>query len=301
MKFLTSQISYFLNERAARQNIRALLKYVAFTTTVIAVYFVVFHLIMLHAEGRYHSWVTGIYWTLTDHSRIRRHHLYERHRPLIQHHRTNFRHRAAANLAAVHVHPAFLCYVARGANPAHGATRAAGKYQGPRDHLHLRHDRPRTDREIAPSGHPVLRHRTGLCGSGAHARRRPLGITGEIDSPATYQKLRVAQARLVFANSSDTVNTNIILTVREAALKVPVVGMVENEDSIDILQLSGCDHVLALHQKLAARLAGRVNAGHAQSHVIGNIRDLRVADSRCTIRPLSAGPSPIAASKKRPA
>jgi hypothetical protein len=111
----------------------------------------------------------------------------------------------------------------------------------------------------------------------------------------------VAQARLVFANSSDTVNTNIILTVREAALKVPVVGMVENEESIDILQLSGCDHVLALHQKLAARLAGRVNAGHAQSHVIGNIRDLRVADSRCTIRPLSAGPSPIAASKKRPA
>jgi len=75
VKFLTSQISYFLNERAARQNIRALLKYVAFTTTVIAVYFVVFHLIMLHAEGRYHSWVTGIYWTLTDHSRIRRHHL----------------------------------------------------------------------------------------------------------------------------------------------------------------------------------------------------------------------------------
>jgi hypothetical protein len=65
VKFLTSQISYFLNERAARQNISALLKYVLFTAAVIAVYSVLFHLIMLHAEGRYHSWITGIYWTLT--------------------------------------------------------------------------------------------------------------------------------------------------------------------------------------------------------------------------------------------
>ncbi len=68
------------------------------------------------------------------------------------------------------------------------------------------------------------------------------------------------------------------MTVRETALKVPIVGLVENEDSIDILQLSGCDHVLALHQKLGARLAGRVNVGHAQCHIIGNIRDLLVAD-----------------------
>ncbi|HKX51501.1 MAG TPA: potassium transporter TrkA, partial [Candidatus Binatia bacterium] len=65
MKFLTSQISYFLTDRDARQNIGALLKYLGFLTTLIAVYSVVFHLLMLHAEGRYHSWITGIYWTLT--------------------------------------------------------------------------------------------------------------------------------------------------------------------------------------------------------------------------------------------
>ena len=65
MKFVFSQISYFLTEKDARQNIRALLKYMGFLALVIASYSVIFHLIMLHAEGRYHSWVTGIYWTLT--------------------------------------------------------------------------------------------------------------------------------------------------------------------------------------------------------------------------------------------
>jgi hypothetical protein len=38
-------------------------------------------------------------------------------------------------------------------------------------------------------------------------------FTGEIDSVETYRAARVAQARLVLANASDTVNSNIVLTV----------------------------------------------------------------------------------------
>ena len=65
MKFLSSQISYFLSERGTRENIGALLKYLVFLILVIALYSVLFHVIMLYAEGQYHSWITGIYWTLT--------------------------------------------------------------------------------------------------------------------------------------------------------------------------------------------------------------------------------------------
>jgi Trk K+ transport system NAD-binding subunit len=280
VKFLTSQISYFLTERAARQNIRALLKYVAFTATVIAVYSVVFHLIMLHAEGRYHSWITGIYWTLTvmttlgfgditftsDIGRL---------------------FSIIVLLSGIVLLLILLPFM------------FIRLFYAPWLEAQIRLTAPR---ELAEniSGHviicgydtiaPGLIERLRLQGIpycviepdyAAAARMHGDGlsvITGEIDSRATYQKLRVAQARLVFANSSDTVNTNIILTVREAAPKVPIIGLVENEDSIDVLQLSGCDYVLALHQKLGARLAGRVNAGHAQCHVIGNIRGLLVAD-----------------------
>ena len=280
MKFLTSQISYFLNERAARQNIRALLKYVMFTAAVIAVYSVLFHLIMLHAEGRYHSWITGIYWTLTvmttlgfgditftsDIGRL---------------------FSIVVLLSGIVLLLILLPFM------------FIRLFYAPWLEAQIRLTAPREVSENI-SGHVIicsydtiargLIERLRLQGIpycvvepdyAAAARMHGDGlsvIAGEIDSPATYQKLRVAQARLVFANSSDTVNTNIVLTVREAAPKVPVIGLVENEDSIDILQLSGCDHVLALHQKLGARLAGRVNAGHAQCHVIGSIRDLLVAD-----------------------
>jgi voltage-gated potassium channel len=280
VKFLTSQIAYFLQDRAARQNIRALLKYVVFTATVIAVYSVVFHLIMLHAEGRYHSWITGIYWTLTvmttlgfgditftsDIGRL---------------------FSIIVLLSGIVLLLVLLPFM------------FIRLFYAPWLETQIRLTAPRelpediSDHVIICSYDTIARgliERLRLQGipyciiepdytEAARMHGDGLSvITGEIDSPATYRKLRVAQARLVFANSSDTANTNIILTVREIALKVPIVGLVENEDSIDILQLSGCDHVLALHQKLAIRLAGRVNAGHAQSHVIGKIRELLVAD-----------------------
>ena len=44
--------------------------------------------------------------------------------------------------------------------------------------------------------------------------------------------------------------------------------------------------MVPLHQRLGERLAGRVNAGHAQSHVIGNIRELKIADFAVPDTPL---------------
>lgn len=65
VKYLSTQLAYFLSERQARKNVRALLRYVAFVLAVIALYSALFHWIMLYAEGEEHSWVTGVYWTLT--------------------------------------------------------------------------------------------------------------------------------------------------------------------------------------------------------------------------------------------
>ena len=65
IKVLASQISYFLNENQHRRNVRALLQYVLFVLAVIAVFTVLFHVIMAYGEGREFSWLTGLYWTLT--------------------------------------------------------------------------------------------------------------------------------------------------------------------------------------------------------------------------------------------
>ena len=64
MKFLTPQITYLLTQRESRRDLRALLRYLAFLTATIAGYSAVFHLLMIY-EGQEHSWITGVYWTLT--------------------------------------------------------------------------------------------------------------------------------------------------------------------------------------------------------------------------------------------
>ena len=64
MKFLPSQLTYFLKPATSRRNIRLLLRFLLVLTFLVTVFSILFHVIMLF-EGREHSWITGLYWTLT--------------------------------------------------------------------------------------------------------------------------------------------------------------------------------------------------------------------------------------------
>ena len=99
-------------------------------------------------------------------------------------------------------------------------------------------------------------------------------------------------ARLVFANGTDTANTNVTLTVREVAAGTPIVAIAEHEDSIDILELSGANTVLPLKRQLGEYLASRVDAGRAEAHVVAAIHDLQIAE-------LPARDTPFAGMKVR--
>ena len=85
----------------------------------------------------------------------------------------------------------------------------------------------------------------------------------------------------------DTTNTNITLTVREVTKDVPIVAFVEAEDSIDILELSGATHVLALKQRLGEYLANRISAGHGEVDVIGGFKGLHIAEFAAHNTPLA--------------
>ena len=50
MKFLSSQLTYLLSQRESRQNLRVLLSYLLFLAGTIAVYSVVFHLLMRYDQ-----------------------------------------------------------------------------------------------------------------------------------------------------------------------------------------------------------------------------------------------------------
>ena len=64
MKFLPSQLAYVLEDSEAKQNLSALLRFAIVLVASVAIFAILFHAIMVY-EGQRHSWVTGVYWTLT--------------------------------------------------------------------------------------------------------------------------------------------------------------------------------------------------------------------------------------------
>jgi voltage-gated potassium channel len=103
-------------------------------------------------------------------------------------------------------------------------------------------------------------------------------LAGENDHRVTYEPAAAQTARMVLASCEDTTNTKMTLTVREVAPAVPVVAIVEQQASVDILALSGATTVLALKHQLGAYLANRVDAGRREAHAVGEFRTLQTAE-----------------------
>ncbi len=271
MKFLASQVTYFLSQHESRQNVRALAKYLVFLLGVIVLFSVIFHFLMAYVEGRYFSWATGLYWTLTvmstlgfgditftsDVGRI--------FSVIVL--------LSGVFLFLIMLPFAFIRY-----------------FYAPWLEAQIHAQCPR---EVPPdtTGHviicgfdtlaPTLIKRLNQNGipyfvieedapEGARMQQQGISVIhGMVDSRSTYERMRVRHARLVFANLEDTTNTNITLTVREVAPDVPIAATAAHPDSIDILELSGATHVLPLKQKLGEYLANRISVGGDRAHVIG--------------------------------
>jgi Trk K+ transport system NAD-binding subunit len=289
MKLLSAQLSYFFNQGVVRQNLRALLKFLLFLILVILVFTVIFHLIMLRVEGQRHSWLTGLYWTLTVMSTLGFGDI--TFQSDIGRSFSIVALLSGIVLLLIMLPFAFIRYFYA------PWLEAQIRWQTPRDveprvrdHVIIcRYD------SIAPGLIRRLnfnRIPTYVLEPDPVAAAQLLGeelpvVTGEIDSRETYERLRVAEARMVLANAEDTTNTNITLTVREIAPEIPVVAVVENEDSLDVLELCGATHALHLKRKLGEYLATRVALGRRRAHPIGSFRDVLIAEFTVQNTPLS--------------
>lgn len=280
MKFLPSQIAYLLSQPGARSNLRALSKYLIFLTLVVAVYAVLFHVIMVRVEGQEHSWLTGVYWTLTVMSTLGFGDItfYSDIGRLF----SIVVLMSGIVLLMIVLPFAFIRF-----------------FYAPWLEAQLRFRAPRQARADAADhvivthyealGRPLVR-KLGLSGvtcyvletdrqraAELHNEGVPV-VVGHLDAVGTYEALRVNRARAVVACGSDTINTNITLTVRELGEDIPVYALAEEDASVDLLELAGASHVLPLKRRLGEHLAGRVNAGHAAAHVIGRFEDLQIAE-----------------------
>jgi voltage-gated potassium channel len=289
MKFLPSQLAYLLSQPEGRQNVRALGKYLLFLLAVITFHSITFHLIKQNVEGEYYSWLTGFYWTLVVMTTLgfgdivftseigRAFSLVVLLSGIV--------------LLLVMLPFTFIRFFYAPWLEAQVRLRAPRRVpESTRDHVIITSYDPiargliqRLRLHAVPFF--VLEPNPQLA---AHMHGEGISVVaGELDSDATYTASRAAAARLVLANCDDTTNTNITLTVREVAPDVPIVAVVEEKDSIDVLELSGCTHVLPLKQRLGEYLASRVSAGHAAAHIVGRFRDLNIAELPVRHTPLA--------------
>jgi len=104
-------------------------------------------------------------------------------------------------------------------------------------------------------------------------------VVGPLDSALTYRHAGAARARLVISTLSDTANTNVAFTVRQAATSVPVAVTASKPASVDVLDLAGADHVLELGQLLGREMASRVLGSTGRVHAIGTIGGTIIAEA----------------------
>lgn len=279
MKTISTQLSYFLENKEIRRNLPLLMKFVGLLVLVVILFSVIFHFIMLY-EGEQHSWITGLYWTLTVMSTLGF--------GDITFHTDVGRFFSVVVLITgiimllVVLPFAFIRF-----------------FYAPWLEAQIR---TRAPRDLPPDthGHVIICSRDAIV-PGLIERLEQEDISyviiesdpstasdwfaegisaaiGEIDVKETYTNLRASQARLVVANREDIVNTNIILTVREVAPDVPIAAISNDENAVDILELSGASRVLPLKRWLGEQLANRVTAHQAGMQPIGEYDDLHIAE-----------------------
>ena len=289
MRFPPSELAYIFRAGEMRRDLMALMRYGAFLAGVILLYAAIFQLIMVQVEGQSHSWITGIYWTLITMSTLG-------FGDVVFYSDTGRLFSLVVLVSGVVlllvVLPfTFIRFFYAPWLEAQVRLRAPRRLPSTvRDHVIIAHHD-----EIAGSLVERLEaEQIPYCivepdpTAAAHLVNDGLTVvTGELDSRGTYEGVQASQARLLLANRADTTNTNITLTVREVSSDVPIVGIVEHEDSTDILELSGCTHVLPLKVRLGEYLANRVSAGLGNTDVIGTFKGLTIAEFSARNTPLA--------------
>ena len=287
MKYLPAQLAFFLQSHTARANVRALLKLVAFMLVMIAAFSVAFHFLMA-AEGRSHSWLTGVYWTLTVMSTLGFGDI-------------TFQSDAgrAFSMLVMVSGVIFLLVLL--------PFTFIQFFYAP--WMEAQRQR-RAPRELPPetSGHVILTQYDPLAVSLIERLRfygRPyvvlepelmralelheLGVpvmVGALDDQESYRRLRTDRAAMVVAGGNDFVNTSIAFIARELAPATPIVALARDHDSVDVLELAGATQVLELAEMLGRSLARRSLGGATRANVIGRFDGLLIAEAPVLGTPL---------------
>lgn len=279
MKYNSVLISYFFKRESTKYNFRQLLKFLLVLTVMVVVYSILFHFIMA-AEGKDHTWLTGVYWTLTVMSTLG-------FGDITFHSDVGRAFSIVVLLSGMIFLLTLLPFM------------FIKFFYAPWIEAE---SRKRAPRELPPEtqGHVIItnydpvtialmekleEHNVDyvlIVDDFKHALELyDMGVrvaVGEIDDPKTYQRMRVERAALVVATNRDEINTNIAFTVRELSEQVPILTTADSPYSIDILEMAGSTKVLQIYDILGRSLATWTVGGDCKANIISRFEDLIIAE-----------------------
>jgi Trk K+ transport system NAD-binding subunit len=287
MKYATSQLLYFFQNRTAKRNVKVLCKFIAVLFLLIFIYSFLFHHIMA-LEGREYSWPTSVYWTLTvmttlgfgditfttDIGRI--------FSVLV----------LLSGVVFLLVMLPFTFIQFFYAPWLEAQDKARTPRELPREmqgHVIMTNFEAvaiALIKKLAQYNYPYAillndQHQAlELYDQGYKV------VVGDIDDRQTYQKLRAQKAALVLFNQDDQLNTNGIFTLRDLSTATPIVANAESQASVDIMELAGANQVYHFSHMLGRSLARRVLGVSMHANIIGKFGQLAIAEAPAMRTPL---------------
>lgn len=280
MKFFTSQLTFFVKNRTAKSNVKRLLIFLLVLGSIITVYSLLFHAIMLY-EGKNFSFTTGFYWTLTvmstlgfgditfssDLGRI-----------------FSIVVLLSGMLFLLVLLPfTFIEFFYAPWLKAQQQTRTPRSLLSEtKDHVLITHYDPVTAALMKKLNDYHIPHyliTEDINKAQEYYDMEIPVVIGDLDDPVTYENMQIKNALLLVNTGNDMVNTNITFTAREVNPKIVVVTTANNNDSVDILKLAGANHVLQLGKILGKTLIRRIIGDTARIHVVGRFEELIIGEA----------------------
>ncbi|MCL2123788.1 MAG: NAD-binding protein [Desulfovibrionaceae bacterium] len=280
MKFLVSHMAHFMALESNKRNVLFMVRLLLYLTALIAVYSLLFHLIM-QAEGKEYSPITGVYWAFTVMTTLGFGDI-------------TFDSDLGKVFTIVVLLSGIVLFML--VIPFTFIRFVYGPWLEARIKIVVPRALPATI-----SGHVIVAGVNSTAMSLVDRLRRfgtPYAllvpdaqlalslfdrhycvIEGDLDSRQTYENLRVKSAAMVVALYDDLKNTNIAAKVREASKDTPLLSSAEHEDSIDILRLAGSNHVYHFTRILGQAMARRSFGLNMLTNTIGRFERLCIAEA----------------------
>jgi len=256
-----------------------LLRFGVLLALVVALFSVTFHVLMAH-EGQRHDWFTGIYWTLTTMTTLGYGDIV--FQSDLGHVFSMVVLITGVILLLIVLPFAFIRFFYAPWLEAQLKTRVSTRVPPHlAGHVIICNYDAEADELIEQLAHAgigsVVVESDPVRAASMHADKVPV-VRGELGARATYESCAFERARLLLANSTDVINTNIVLTAREVSERVPIVATAVSPKAEAVLELAGANQVVLTTRRLGRHLANRVPVGSVRALTVGRYRTVSIAE-----------------------